>query len=145
MLNKKKHFNSACKFSSLWKKLLGALEILLMRSHTLNMLLCFENWGKNWDLSCLNILYTISQQSVFIPYRQTSLRMFCYIMYANIRHILHLFSVSFTVFILQDVWFGAKPLKMSVTTEEVNSCDQLLVPGKLSWSKPTSFSLTKLT
>lgn len=98
MPSHKKRFNSACKFSSLWKKLLGALEILLMRSHTLNRLLCFENWGKNWDLRSLKVLYTISEQNVFVPSRQTSLRKFSHVMFVNIKHILHLFSVSCAVF-----------------------------------------------
>lgn len=63
-----------------------------------NMLLCFEDWGKNLDLRGLSVLCTISEQSVFVPYRQTSLRTFSHVTFVTIKHIWHLFSVSFAVF-----------------------------------------------
>lgn len=77
----------------------------LMGGLAFNMLLCFENWSKNWDLRGLKDLSTISEQSVSVPSRQASLRerKFSHIlfgnqvMFVNIKHILHLFSVSFAV------------------------------------------------
>lgn len=104
------------------KKWLGALEILLMRSHTLSMLLCFEDWGKNWDLRCLNILCTISEQCVCSLQADQPEQVFsCYI--CEHQASLHLFSVSFAVFSFTGCVVGSQ------TSETV--CDNWR--SKLMW------------
>lgn len=76
-------------------------EILFIGSLTLNMLLCFENWRKNWNLRGLKGLSTIIELSVSVPSKQASLRVrkFSNVLCGNqvmFVTIMHIFALIFS-------------------------------------------------